>query len=150
MMNLDVAFPLAQYGLQLNLLLLIDRASRMGAVEANTEATLGVISSTNTRRTIMLCLVLAGALAFAFGISLVLTGALQRLATGMDQLAMLQLDGLLDSVANMSRFSEVRRCELSFLSLKRSLSVLSRFPPFPIFLCFLPLLHILVFFIRAI
>eukprot|EP00906_Rhabdomonas_costata_P019106 RCo027826 len=119
----------SEYGLQLNLLLLIDRASRMAGIDANTVATLDSIARTNTRLTIVLAVVLVVAVGCAVGISLGLTRALQRLATGMDRLAVLQMEGLLDSTANVSRFREVCQCELSFISLKRGMGAFVRYVP---------------------
>ena len=75
-----------QLGLKVNLVLLIDRQSTMGPIEANTATTLEGIHRTNTNMTIILVVVVVAALVFALLISWLLTVSLSRLAFGMDML----------------------------------------------------------------
>ena len=101
----------------------MDRASRMDAIDSNTTSTLSHLSHTNTLLTAVLCAVLVTAVLAAIAISVGLTRALQSLAGGMDRLAVLQLPGVGEKPAaegeGLSRFTEVSRCELSFLALRR-------------------------------
>eukprot|EP00906_Rhabdomonas_costata_P037186 RCo052278 len=115
--------------LRMNLVLLIDRASRMGVIEANTAATLSGIYGTNARLMILLCLVLVGAVCFAVGISIQLSRPLQWIAAGMDRLAVLQLEGVPEFGPKLSRMTEVSRLETSFLSLRRGMSAFVKYVP---------------------
>lgn len=76
-------------GLKVNLVLLVDRDSTMGPIEAATTSTMDHIKSTNGEMTILLAFVVAGALGFAVVISWMLTVSLSRLAFGMDMLVRL-------------------------------------------------------------
>eukprot|EP00906_Rhabdomonas_costata_P037184 RCo052276 len=115
--------------LRMNLVLLIDRASRMGVIEANPAATLSYIYDTNTRLMALLCLVLVGSVGFAIGISIQLSRPLQWIAAGMDRLAVLQLEGVAESGPKLSRISEVSRLETSFHSLQRGMSAFVKYVP---------------------
>ena len=100
----------------------------MGPLEHGTQRALEAISATNTRLTIILVCVVMGAVVIALFISLMLTRSLDRLADGMDALAMLDFGGGNESSvdsSNMgmidlrSRYTELSKCEASFMALQR-------------------------------
>ena len=110
----------AQYGLKLQVYLLVDRASKLGPIEQMSRDTLNGISSTNMKLTILLSFVVVIAVLLALAFSFFLSRSLHRLALGMDSLAMLRFDaGGSYLVMDPSHFSEVNDCEGSFLALER-------------------------------
>ena len=108
-------------GLQVQLVLLIDVASKLGQIIQNRQTTLNNIAATNNKLTIILVVVVVAALVFAVLISLIITRSLEQLAFGMDSLSVLDFAEDLKSslLASGSRFSEVSKCERSFHSLER-------------------------------
>eukprot|EP00906_Rhabdomonas_costata_P016614 RCo023851 len=77
-----------EMGLRMNLVLLVDQASVLGRIEANTAATFSDISATNRALVAALVVVVVSALALAAAISWLLTVSLSRLAFGMDMLSL--------------------------------------------------------------
>ena len=76
----------AQMGLSVNLVLLVDRQSMIGPIEASTGSSLDSIRSTHFRLIIIVAVVDVAVLAFALLFSWKLTQPLSQLAFGMDML----------------------------------------------------------------
>eukprot|EP00906_Rhabdomonas_costata_P019236 RCo028078 len=77
---LNTAAIVTKMDLRVSLVLLVDRGSTMGPIEAKTASTLSDISRTNNQMTIIFAVVVLLALLFALLISWLLTASLSRLA----------------------------------------------------------------------
>eukprot|EP00906_Rhabdomonas_costata_P014747 RCo021175 len=117
----------SQAGMKCQVFLLLDQATRLGAVERNNKDADDSIAKTNILLIVLFVVVLVAACAAAVVISTALSRPLQNLTQGMNKLAVLDLGEVQRSESSV--FAEVRACQHSFAALNRGLEGFSRYVP---------------------